>query len=47
VVDDTQVVRCVAAIRRNVTVDDGDHVVVFTVEDAVRIRTGESAARAA
>jgi nitrogen regulatory protein PII len=26
---------------------DGDHVVVFTVEDAVRIRTGESAARAA
>jgi nitrogen regulatory protein P-II 1 len=47
VVDDGQVARCVAAIRRNVTVDDGDHVVVFTLEDAVRIRTGESAARAA
>jgi nitrogen regulatory protein P-II 1 len=47
VVDDGQVARCVAAIRRGADEDDGDHVVVFTVEDAVRIRTGESAARAA
>lgn len=47
VVDDGQVARCVAAIRRGVDGDDSDHVVVFTVEDAVRIRTGESAMRAA